>query len=344
MLRIKHILFLSVLILFYSSCSKVSEPEIFKLNGTTMGTFFEIKIVPDKTDSLEQSIDDISAGIENVLKAVNLKMSTYIKDSEISRFNALDKDDWFPVSYDVVKVVENANDISRLSDGAFDITVGPLVNLWGFGPEKRPTRIPSDAEIQERMKMTGFGNLSVQENPPALRKSNPKIYCDLSAIAKGYGVDVVADYLDSLGIANFLVEIGGEIQAKGFNQKGELWKIGISTPSAEAGIQKVVHVKNISVATSGDYRNYFEENNVRYSHTIDPRTGKPITHSLASVTVIDSLCMVADGLATAIDVLGPEKGFKLALDENLAVFMIIRENGAFVEKMTPQFEKFLINK
>lgn len=313
--------------------------ELWQFTGTTMGTTYSIKVVHDRQLAAQLSQDSLANGIEHCLVQVNQRMSTYQEDSEISRFNRYRGSDWFPVSDALMQVLTTAITISKKSHGAFDITVGPLVNLWGFGPEYRPTLIPTEAEIQERKAQVGYDKLSIQQNPPAVKKSFPALYCDLSAIAKGFGVDQVASYLDSLAVENYMVEIGGEITVKGRNHHGKLWQIGIATPDTSFAINKVIGLTNVSVATSGDYRNYFEFNDRRYSHTIDPATGRPITHKLASVTIIQPNCMLADAWATAIDVLGPEKGYALARSEELPALLIVREVSQFVEKMTPEFEK-----
>ena len=191
------------------------------------------------------------------------------------------------------------------------------------------------------MERIGYQNLFVRQSPPSIKKKNPGIYCDLSAIAKGFGVDKVAEYLDSKGFVHYLVEIGGEVRAKGVKPGGQPWRVAIAVPDGSSSYQRVLLLKNISMATSGDYQNYFEKDGKRYSHTIDPCTGRPITHTLASVTVIHESCMMADALATAINVLGPGKGYELAIKENLPVFLIIKKRGGFVEKMTPLFEDIL---
>jgi thiamine biosynthesis lipoprotein len=268
-------------------------------------------------------------------------MSTYIADSEISRFNRYGQNDWFEISDSLAEVIANALRISQISGGAFDITVGPLVNLWGFGPERKPEKIPPDEKIKEVMGFTGYRKLTVRLSPPAVKKTQPEVFCDLAGIAKGYGVDKVAEYLESRGISDYLVEIGGEVRAKGKKETNAWWRLGIAAPDGSSGIQEAFPLKNKAMATSGDYHNYFEEEGIRYSHTIDPGTGKPITHKLASVTVIHESCMFADAMATAIDVLGPQRGYELALKEKLAVFLIIKGKDRFIEKKTPEFEKFL---
>lgn len=331
----------SLLLLFFLQCANNSQDRLFTIQGNTMGTTYSVKMVKDEHIASEKKFAAIAQRVERVLKNVNQQMSTYIDNSEISQFNQSRSTDWFTVSSDLAIVIEHAIRISVKSKGAFDVTVGPLVNLWGFGPDARPLRIPPQNEIVQKKKSIGYQNLSVRHSPPTIRKSIPEIYCDLSAIAKGFGVDKVAEYLDSQHIVNYLVEIGGEIRAKGVSHKNVRWKIGVSTPDQHIDIQKVIAISNCSVATSGDYWNYFEENGVRYSHTIDPRTGWPIRHKLASVTVIHDSCMIADAFATAIDVLGPNDGYDLAMREELPVYIIVKNENGFVEKMTPKFKALL---
>ncbi|HPG41369.1 MAG TPA: FAD:protein FMN transferase [bacterium] len=329
----------ALLTLTFAHCSKTRQFDLVTMTGRTMGTTFSIKIaIPENSGQVQEALEK---QIYALLDTVNMQMSTYLETSELSRFNTYRGSEWFPVSPPMALVMGYAQHISAISGGAFDITVGPLVNLWGFGPEVSPDDLPPDAEVQKRKQLVGYINLQVRKDPPALQKAIPDMYCDLSAIAKGYGVDVVADYLLARGYKNILVEIGGEIRSAGHNHHNKKWRIGISSPVTEPGIQKVLTVDNCGVATSGDYRNYFEKDGIRYSHTIDPSTGRPITHKLASVTVLHDSCMVADGLATAINVLGPEKGYEFAINQNLMVFMIVKSDTGFVEKMTPGFEKLL---
>ncbi len=336
--RITTLLFIS-LVLTATHCNKTDQYDLYTLTGRTMGTTFSIKIATPKNSEMVK--EQLKEQIYALLDSVNMKMSTYIETSELSRFNKYRGSAWFPVSPQMALVVDHAQHISEISGGAFDITIGPLVNLWGFGPEVNPDDLPAAAQVQERMRRVGYRNLELQKNPPALKKAIPDMYCDLSAIAKGYGVDVLADFLYNQGFKNIMIEIGGEIRAAGHNHHGKKWRIGISSPVTAPGIQKVLTVDNCGIATSGDYRNYYEKDGVRYSHTIDPLTGRPITHTLASVTVIHDSCMVADGLATAINVLGPDKGYELAINHKLLVFMIVKSDTGFVEKMTPGFEKLI---
>jgi thiamine biosynthesis lipoprotein len=341
------ILFVLFIFLFHcGSREKAAKNRLIEIPGFTMGTTYRVKVVKNSqwkaadTDTINKRL---STGITDRLDAVNQQMSMWREDSEISRFNRHRENTWFGISPDTARVIAEALETSKKSDGAFDITVGPLVNLWGFGPAKEKHEVPNELQIKEALAKIGYQKLAVRSSPPAVKKEDPGIYCDLSAIAKGFGVDKVAEYLETEGIANYLVEIGGEVRVRGMNHEGTPWRVAIAspTPDGSSGYQKVVFLQNASMATSGDYHNYFEKDGIRYSHTIDPGTGRPITHKLASVTVVHASCMTADALATAIDVLGPGKGYELALKEDLAVFLVIREKDSFVEKMTPRFQALL---
>ncbi len=341
-----------VLNIFLFSCGgKEAVSPLIEIHGRTMGTSYMVKVVQsDQLKSTDTEVDankkTVTADIKNLLKKVNQQMSTWIKDSEISRFNQYGETDWFEVSADTAAVIAESLRVGRISNGAFDITVGPLINLWGFGPVKKERQIPGEQQIREMMARIGYQKLFARQSPPSIKKENPGIYCDLSAIAKGFGVDRVAEYLDSKGFINYLVEIGGEVRARGKNHKRQTWRVGIASPNGSFSLQEIILLKDRSMATSGDYQNYFEKDGIRYSHTIDPTTGRPITHRLASVTVVHSSCMKADALATAINVLGPKKGYELAVKENLLVFMILKERrgNGFMGKMTPQFEEILLKR
>ena len=315
--------------------------QLITISGPTMGTTFQVKIVQRE---ITLSADVLEREINVRLTEVNRQMSTYRDNSEITQFNRSRSTDWFGVSSDFAYVLHIAREISTWSDGAFDVTIGPLVNLWGFGPNAIPDRIPSPDSIVAYRALVGYKKILIDLSAPALKKELPEIYCDLSAVAKGFGVDRVASYLDSLGINHYFIEIGGELRTKGHNHLRQPWRIGIASPAGQGELQKALALNNMSMATSGDYHNYFERDGVRYSHTIDPRTGRPITHALASVSVIHKSCAYADGLATAINVMGPEKGFAFAEKRNLAVFMIVRQEDGFVEKMTSDFKKMIRGK
>jgi thiamine biosynthesis lipoprotein len=224
--------------------------------------------------------------------------------------------------------------------GALDVTVGPLVNLWGFGPEARPEVIPSDEELAERRANTGIEHLEVSGN--TLKKDIPNLYVDLSTIAKGWGVDVVADYIQSQGIMNYMVEVGGEMRVKGLNREGVPWRIAIEKPSVEErAIQEIIEPGDMAVATSGDYRNYFERDGIRYSHIINPETGKPINHKVVSVTVLDKSSMTADGLATGLMVMGEVKGMQVAQENNIPVLMIVKTEDGFEELASDAYKPYV---
>ena len=230
--------------------------------------------------------------------------------------------------------------LNGLTLGALDVTVGPLVNLWGFGPEARPDVVPTDEELAARQANTGIHHLSVEGNK--LSKDIPNLYVDLSTIAKGWGVDVVADYLQSEGIHNYMVEVGGEMRLKGINREGVPWRIAIEKPTVdERSIQEIIEPGDMAIATSGDYRNYFESNGVRYSHIINPHTGKPIHHKVVSVTVLDKSSMTADGLATGLMVLGEDKGMEIANENNIPVFMIVKTDDGFKELASEAYKPFM---
>ena len=307
------------------------------LTGLTMGTLYTVKVVRIPAGLTRAAIH---RKIADRLERINALMSTYRADSEITRFNRDRGTAWFSVAPETALVVAAAQSISRLTHGAFDVTVEPLVNLWSFGPEARPDTVPSDAAIAERRARVGYDNLEVRRTPPALRKHRPDVEIDLSAVAKGYGVDQVAARLEELGITHYLVEIGGEVRAHGERADGSAWAVGIERPSTslERRVSEVLRLRNQAAATSGDYRNYFEQDGQRYSHTIDPRTGRPVTHTLASVTVVAPDCMHADALATAFLVLGPDAGFDLARQHDLAALFLVREGSGFVRRATPAYE------
>jgi thiamine biosynthesis lipoprotein len=325
-----------VLVLLTAGCDRGDGIAAVTLRGATMGTTYSVVLSspPARLDpaALQQRIDAL-------LEEVNGLMSTYRPDSELSRFNALASTDWMPVSPELVRVVSAADAISRASGGRFDITVGPLVNLWGFGPQVDADRLPSQAEIDTARSRIGYRKLERRDDPPALRKRDPGLYVDLSAIAKGYGVDRVAELLEAEGVENYLVEIGGELRGRGRSGRGDPWRIAIERPeSAGRSVFRVVELHATGMATSGDYRNFFEIDGKRYSHSIDPVTGRPVAHALASVTVLADSTMLADGWATALLVSGPERGMALAEAEGLAALLIVRDGDGYRAIATAAFE------
>lgn len=322
-----------------TACQK--ETQIISLSGKTMGSTYHIKYLDEGN---MQDPQQVHADIEAVLKDVNQKMSTYIKDSELSLFNQNTQINTpIEISADFAKVMAEAIRLNKVTDGALDVTVGPVVNLWGFGPEKRPERQPTPEQLKERQAWVGIDKIALDMNgkTPTLTKFIPQVYVDLSSIAKGFGVDQVADKLAELKAQNYMVEIGGEIRAKGKNAEGKPWQIAIEKPSTtgERAVENIIGLDNMGMATSGDYRIYFEENGQRFAHEIDPKTGYPIQHHLASITVLAPTTMTADGLSTGLFVLGEDKALALAEQQNIPVYLIIKTAQGFETKMSSAFKK-----
>ncbi|WJG08992.1 FAD:protein FMN transferase [Aliiglaciecola sp. LCG003] len=310
--------------------------EDIHLSGATMGTTYNVKYHPDIGPSAAETQRQIDA----LLVRVNKLMSTYDPTSELSLFNAHQSSEPFALSSETIFVLKEAQRLGELSEGVLDVTVGPLVNLWGFGPQARPDKVPSEQTVEQIKLQTGLDKLMVSND--SATKLIPNLYVDLSTIAKGYGVDVVAELLASLGHTDYLVEIGGEMRVAGVKSSGQPWRIAVEKPvSNERAVQTILTIGNNAVATSGDYRNYFEENGVRYSHLIDPRSGMPIQHNLVAVTVIHPSSMTADGLATALNVMGKDDALRIAQQYDLDVMLITRENNTFKAYTTGRFDQFV---
>ncbi|MGI9261323.1 MAG: FAD:protein FMN transferase [Woeseiaceae bacterium] len=330
-------LIIPLLFLLLSACAEQrSGTEIHELTGQTMGTSFSIKLVAPE-DDFDKAL--LAERVHAILNRVNSRMSTWQSDSELSLFNANASTDWIDTSAEFCGVLESALAISNHTAGAFDITVGPFVNLWGFGPDENVTpEPPSDELITGAGKRVGYRKLQTDCGIPAVRKSQEDVYIDLSAIAKGYAVDQIANELDERGLANYLIEIGGELRMRGHNASDANWAIAIEKPAdLERAVQLIVNLTNQAMATSGDYRNFFEFRGERFSHTIDSRTGRPVTHRGAAVTVISKSAAEADALATALLVLGPEAGYAFAEKERIAAYFLLRDESRIEEKMTSTF-------
>jgi thiamine biosynthesis lipoprotein len=280
------------------------------LTGKTMGTTYHIKVVA----GLFASAEKLQRQIDERLVTINRSMSTFDPTSEISRFNAIQTtDETFSPSTDFLNVLKVAAEIYRLTDGAWDGTLDPLITLWGFGRKGTVSKIPDETEIDQALEHVGFDRIELDASGK-LRKTDPAVTLDLASIAKGYGVDAVARLLGERGVENFLVEIGGEVYARGHRKDGKAWRVGINRPDRGAALNdvyKAVELKDQAMATSGDYRIFFQVNDRFYSHILDPRTGWPETSGVVSATVVAANCTVADGLATALMVMGPEKGVAL---------------------------------
>ena len=319
------------LALLLTGCGAGAGYDVYQ--GATMGTVYRVSA---------RCPADADSAIQGELALVNQAMSTYEQDSELSQFNQHAPNAWVPVSGELFSVMQVAQQLSRVSGGAFDVTVGPLVNAWGFGPAIADAAKPSAAELAAAFNRVGYEKLRLRENPPALQKL-ADVYVDLSAIAKGYGVDRVAERLLRDGCSDFMVEVGGEVTVRGVNPQGQPWRVGIEVPDLRrvGDVHRVLALRDMAVATSGDYRNYVEHDGQRYSHTIDPRNGEPVRHALASVTVIHKTALWADAYATAISVLGPEAGWRFAEAENLAALFIVRGANGFDERYTAPMHQFL---
>jgi thiamine biosynthesis lipoprotein len=313
-----------------------SLPQI-DLGGSTLGTSFTVSLVeaPDDLDA-----DALREEVLAALQYVDQLASTWREDSELSLLNADYSIDWIPVSGEFCEMLEQSQQVSKTTNGAYDLTIGPLVNVWGFGPDGSVTEPPSAADIVAAQHRVGFDMIELDCKERLVRKDVPDLYIDLSGWAKGYAVDQVAELLDSRGFENYLIEIGGELRVRGMNRDREAWAIGIEAPSTSARVpHAVVRVTNTSVATSGDYRNFFEHDGKRFSHTIDARTGRPVTHKLAAVTVIHPSAAYADAMATALLVLGPDAGPALARELNLSVYFLVRNPTGILEITTPEFDQ-----
>ena len=313
--------------------------KVVSIEGGTMGTRYHIKWVADQSESEALAIAHKSK-VDQLLADINQAMSTYIKDSELSLFNNMPSGSEQVVSKPLYELLSIAKQISVSSQGAYDVTVGPLINLWGFGPDKRVIKAPSQSQIDSVRKRVGYQHLELLADN-RIRK-NADLYIDLSSIAKGYGVDQVAQLIASFGYNAFLVEIGGELVTKGSKPKAEPWRIAVESPTQGRSIQRIVQVNDIAVATSGDYRIYFEENGVRYSHIIDTVTGKPIAHNLASVTVLADNCALADALATSFLAMGVDKAYQYAIENNIEAFFITKGKAGFEETITPGFKNRIV--
>lgn len=335
---------LCVLLLFFlSACveDRAAPTDIAHISGATMGTSYHISWVDNG-----QSVEALQLQIDSRLADINRSMSTYDPNSEISAINrSSGAGAVFQVSSDLREVLLKSKLLYETSEGLFDISIGPLVNAWGFGPTPDQRADLSDEQILALTEAIGSDGFNVDESG-SLSFEKP-LYLDLSAIAKGWAVDQITLLLESKDIHSYLVEIGGELRTKGLKPGGEPWRIAIERPThhilEEQVVQLILAPGDMGVATSGDYRNYFERDGKRYSHTINPFSGRPVEHSLASVTVVHPECGMADAWATALNVAGPEKGMELAEQYQLAVFMIVRTNETFVEKTSSKFRALFPN-
>jgi thiamine biosynthesis lipoprotein len=313
---------------------------VVELSGDAFGTTWHVRLAG--VDGAPAP-DVVAHEIRAALDGIDAGTSTWRDDSEIARFNRSPSTAWRAVSRDTAAVVAVALEVHRRSEGAFDPTVAPLVALWGFGPEGQRQRPPAPEAVSAALVRVAGGALAVRHDPPALRKARPDLTLDLSAVAKGYAVDAVARRLDALGVRRFLVEVGGELRARGDGPGGSPWRVGIERP--EPGPSRIgwtVALADAALASAGDYRRYFEWRGRRYSHVIDPRSGRPVDHGLVSVSVLAAEAAWADAWATALLVLGPEAGARVATREGLAVLFLLDRGVGLETRATPALEPHLV--
>lgn len=322
-----------------AGCS--APPRLRTFSGLTMAGTYTVKVAGAGRMSAAAA-HALAQELFAAVDAVDRGMSAYRADSELSGVNRHAADTPLALSPALAEVLDKAQSVSAASGGAFDVTVGPLVNAWGFGPDERARRrirLPGPDELARLRERVNWRSLALDERAGTLAKARPDAYADLSGIAQGYGADRIASVLEARGFGDYMVDVSGEVRARGVNAAGVPWRIGIERPDGGASaLQYVVPLANRALATSGDYRNYFERDGRRYSHEIDPATGAPVAHRLASVSVVHADCALADAWATALFVLGAERGREAALAHALPAYFIARvADGTLAETMTPAF-------
>ncbi len=341
-MRFQNILLISLLAFGLSGCEKNSSQPALVLEGKTMGTVWRVSVAgvdPQHKAALQQLI-------QQQLDRDDGELSTWKSDSVLSRFNQYQGNTPQPVSADMADIVTEALRIGHKTSGAMDITVGPLVNLWGFGPTKQPAHTPSEVEIAAAKALTGLQHLRVIQGVDGqwLQKDLPGLYVDLSTMGEGYATDHLARLMEQQGITNYLVSVGGAVLSRGVNANQQPWRVAIQKPTdRENAVEARVDLQGHGISTSGSYRNYYELDGKRISHVIDPTTGRPIEHKLVSATVIATTALEADGWDTGLMVLGSERAKALALKEHLAVYLISKQGDGFTHWMSPQFKTFLID-
>lgn len=334
-------------VILLAGCDNTSAPatpkaQVTVLDGKTMGTFWRVSVVgldQNRAENLRQKVQTLLDGDDQLL-------STWKNDSALMRFNQSQSTTPWPVSEGMADIVTESLRIGQKTQGAMDITVGPLVNLWGFGPDKQPVKTPTQAQIDAAKARTGLKNLTVinRAGQQYLQKAIPDLYVDLSTVGEGYAADHLARLMIEEGISRYLVSVGGALVSRGMNADGHPWRVAIQKPTdRENAVQAIVDINGHGISTSGSYRNYYELDGKRISHVIDPQTGRPITHKLVSVTVIAPTALEADGWDTGLMVLGTEKAQQVVREQGLAVYMIMKEGDSFTTWMSPQFRAFLVS-
>jgi len=302
-----------------------------------MGTTWTVKFV---RTTHSPDLHELQNGIQEQLDAVDSQMSTWKPDSDLSRFNNAASGSWQILPPELFSVLEKSLALARDTQGAYDPTVGPLVNLWGFGPGPKKRITPNADNLAATRKRIGWQKIELNSAAKSARQLGG-VWLDLSSIAPGFAVDQISRYLESTGIENFLIEHGGELRAHGHRPGNEAWRVGIELPDSDDNLAMIIVLDNQASGSSGDYRKFYELDGKRYSHHIDPRTGAPVTHALASVTVIADDCITADSSAAALSILGPDDGYTYATTHDIAALFLIRTDDGFKRIMTPRFEKSL---
>lgn len=323
-----------LLVVTLSACDSKSE-RVEVLSGPTMGSTYTIKYVYNTTTP---AADAVGVAVQNILDEVDRQMSTYRLDSDIARFNQSPANTCMPMPQPVLELAQYGYELSRSSDGAFDLTLGPLLDLWGFGPQARGKHVPSSDEIAAAKAKIGYQHVRVV-NDQLCKDADVKV--EFNSIAAGYTVDRISERFAELNIDSYMIEVTGELIAKGLKPDGTPWRIALEQPLGDGQrvIQRILEIDGYGLNTSGDYRNYFEEDGVRFSHTIDPQVGAPISHRLASVTVVDRSTLHADGLGTLLLVLGPERGLAFAEEHKIAAFFVMRDGEGFATQVSSEFSR-----
>jgi thiamine biosynthesis lipoprotein len=315
-----------------SGCGNGDSLERF--DGPTMGSRYSIQYVRHASTPGPKAVQ---AEVEKILADVDQQMSTYRSDSDIERFNDLPANRCQKMPASILKLVRVGEQLSEQSEGSYDLTVEPLLNLWGFGPQAREEKVPATQALAEARQRVGYQHLRIDRDQLC---KDAAVEVDFNSIAAGYAVDTIAEKLEAMGIHNYLAEVTGELKAAGKKLDGSAWKIALEEPRGDEQVaQKIIAVDGYGLSTSGDYRNYFQQDGKRYSHTFDARTGAPVVHTLASVTVINPSALMADGLSTLLLILGPERGWDYAEKHDIGAFFVIRADTGFVTRTNQAFER-----
>ncbi len=321
-------------LMFLAGCDQA--PSLERFGGPTMGSSYSIQYV---RESGGPSRLEVQEAVEAILRDIDEQYSTYRGDSTVSRFNQLQAGQCLVLGKDVWALVGFGQQLAEQSQGAFDLTVEPLLDLWGFGPQARQEHVPDPLQLAQVRQRVGYHHLHVEGD--ALCK-DAAVELDFNSIAAGHAVDLIAERLEAMGVANFLAEATGELKAVGRKRDGSPWRVALELPREDRQIvRQVIDVDGLAVSTSGDYRHYFKDNGRRYSHAFDARLGRPVEHDLAAVTVLDASALRADGYSTLLLILGPEQGWDFAVSHGIAAMLVTRAEGGFVSRATPAFEQAL---